>query len=120
MGTLGARVDAAARLSFLGRRRELSRLVHLMRETESLPGVVHLHGPAGIGKSTLLRMWRAECGRQGLSHVAIVDCQEFARTLVSLTDILERRLGTWPPAGRAPIGIAIDGFDQLAEVGGVV
>jgi DNA-binding CsgD family transcriptional regulator len=117
MGTLGARVDAAARLSFLGRRRELSRLVHLMRQTESLPCVVHLHGPAGIGKSTLLRMWRAECERQGLSDVTIVDSQEFAHTLVSLTDILEQRLGTWPPAALAPIGIAIDGFDQLADMG---
>jgi DNA-binding CsgD family transcriptional regulator len=117
MGTFGARVDAAARLSFLGRRRELSRLVHLMRQTERLPGVVHLHGPAGIGKSTLLRMWRAECERQGLSDVAIVDSQEFAHTLVSLTDILEQRLGTWPPVGPAPIGIAIDGFDQLADMG---
>jgi DNA-binding CsgD family transcriptional regulator len=117
MGTIGARVDAAARLSFLGRRRELSRLLHLMRRTESLPGVVHLHGPAGIGKSTLLRMWQGECGRQGLSDVAIVDSREFAHTLVSLTDILERRLGMWPPAGPAPIGIAIDGFDQLADMG---
>ena len=116
MGSLGARVDDAARHSFSGRRRELTRLLDLMRRPESLPRVVQVHGPAGIGKSTLLQMWRAECGRQGLGDVAIVDSHEFPHTLVALTNLLAQRLGSWPPSGSAPVGIAIDSFDDMADM----
>src|SRR5439155_12633362 len=56
------------------------------------------------------------CVRAGLSQVAILDSQEFPHTVTGLTGLLEQRLGSWPPTGPGPVGIAIDGFDQMADM----
>jgi hypothetical protein len=58
--TLASVVDRQDALSFVGRTQELSRLTDLF-SAEAATRIVHLHGPAGIGKSALLR----EVARQG-------------------------------------------------------
>ena len=115
-GTLGSKVDAAARQAFFGRAPELSRLVELMRRSERLPRVVQLLGPAGIGKTSLLQMWRQECRRLGLGPVILVDSREFPHTVVGLTSLLEQRLGSWPPRAPGPLGLAVDSFEEMADM----
>ena len=60
MPTLGALLDDRDAQRFIGRRSELAQLEELFGIDSPLR-VVHLHGPAGIGKSTLLR----ELSRRG-------------------------------------------------------
>jgi hypothetical protein len=58
--TLASVLDRQDATSFVGRAHELSRLSELFSPTGSTR-VIHLHGPAGIGKSALLR----EIARRG-------------------------------------------------------
>jgi hypothetical protein len=60
-GTLADRLDAARRRAFVGRAAEL-RLVAAMLDGTEQATVLHIHGPGGVGKSTLLRRvaWEAE------------------------------------------------------------
>lgn len=52
--TLGKRLKAARRGVFVGREREQKRFQELLTGNES-PGVLWLHGPGGVGKSSLVR-----------------------------------------------------------------
>ncbi len=59
--SLGDRLDAARRRAFVGREAERELVVRMLdgRETGT---VLHIHGPGGVGKSSLLRQvgWHAE------------------------------------------------------------
>src|SRR6266487_344971 len=116
MDTLGAKVDAAVRRAFVGRRGELARLLDLMRKPAQLPRIVQLHGPAGIGKTTLLQMWRDECRRRDVCQVAILHSREFPHSAGGLALALEQRLDRWPPLDGQPVGLAIDGFEDMADM----
>ncbi len=55
---LAERLTAARRAVFVGRAREQKRFAEILSGAEA-PGVLWLHGPGGVGKSTLLREWAA-------------------------------------------------------------
>lgn len=55
---LSERLKAARRAVFVGRERENQRFDTLVK-SEAPPGLLWLHGPGGVGKSSLLREWAA-------------------------------------------------------------
>lgn len=52
--TLGKRLKAARKAVFVGREREQKRFQELLTGNEA-PGILWLHGPGGVGKSSLVR-----------------------------------------------------------------
>lgn len=86
MTTLGALVDQRDGLRFVGRVRELEQL-ELLFAPEAPVRVVHLHGVAGIGKSTLLR----EIARRGITAgwtPRTIEGREIAPTRAALRQAL--------------------------------
>jgi len=69
---LAHRLLQAADSAFVGREAELDILRSLLRDDGPL--VVHLHGLAGLGKSTLLEMFAGEVGGGG-GEALVMDCR---------------------------------------------
>gem|GEM_PF-2387460 len=54
--------------------RQLDEMLENLQRRHDFPPVVHLTGPAGIGKTALLRAWAADLGSRGLAcHVVTAD-----------------------------------------------
>jgi Holliday junction resolvasome RuvABC ATP-dependent DNA helicase subunit len=64
--------DRSRRRAFVGRRAEMELLLAALAGKPDSPAVVFLHGPAGIGKSTLVRLFADECRVAG-RHVVHLD-----------------------------------------------
>jgi len=73
--TLGDRLSVARRSGFVGRTDEIARFTAWVTAEELSVAVVHVHGPAGVGKSTLLRQLADVCTAAGVP-VALVDARE--------------------------------------------
>ena len=100
-----ARRDAA---HFVGRGDELARLEGLLEETS--PTSVHLlHGPAGVGKSALLRELGRHAEAEGMEVVTVE-----ARDLAPLAEALDEAVD---PALRAsrPL-LMLDSWERLAAL----
>src|SRR5688572_14011881 len=87
--TVGERLAAADAARFVGRRAELERLEGLLVETPER-NIVLLHGPGGIGKSTLLRelVRRAERAGWPSRIIEARDLPEQPRGLQAVLDDL--------------------------------
>ena len=68
--TLGDRLGQARARSFVGRRAELDQFAALL-STPDEPAVIVVHGPAGIGKSTLLRQFEGCATERGAECLRI-------------------------------------------------
>ncbi len=73
--TLGDRLSAERRRGYVGRVREVERFAEILAAEDLPVAVVHVHGPAGVGKSTLLRQVADRCTVSGVA-VAVVDARE--------------------------------------------
>lgn len=112
-GTMADRVAAGRRLRFVGRSAELELFDSLVQAPSGQGAVVFVHGPAGVGKTTLLRRFAASCDEAGVTSV-LVD----ARDLPPMADALEQRLSA-PLAQRADstrLVVLLDGYELLAEL----
>lgn len=109
-GTLGERLAAADARSFVGRAREIA-LIDAVLHLESPPAsVVFVHGPGGIGKSTLLR----EAARRGAAagyDVVHTDARRWSADPAGLAAALEA-----PATSPRPL-LLIDGYELIAAVG---
>ena len=65
------RIAAARRRGFVGRVAELELFSALIGSPEPMVAVLFVHGPAGVGKSTLLRRFGALCAEAGVEVLAI-------------------------------------------------
>ncbi|MFI9586890.1 AAA family ATPase [Streptomyces sp. NPDC052236] len=71
-GRIGDRVSAARERAFVGRAVERELLRAALAQYPGAPTVLFLHGPGGIGKSSLLRMFALEASKAG-RRVVLVD-----------------------------------------------
>ena len=98
------RLGEARRVHFVGRRRELQSLDGFVRDARR--ALIHVWGPAGVGKSTLLLEWaRRACGRG--ETVLFVPGTAVSRSGRDLFETI----------AAAPRGVVvIDDFDTLQEL----
>jgi hypothetical protein len=104
--------SAEARL-FVGRAAELAALEQALAESASGPQVVYVHGPAGGGKTALLRRFRARaeaCGAAVLSLDASGPPPGPAALLRGLEGGAD---GINRSAQHAPVVLLFDAYDQL-------
>lgn len=107
--TLGSRVAARDARRFVGRVTELAALESLLGDDPSA-SVVLVHGPGGIGKSTLLRELERRAGARGRETFRID-----GRELEPVPDALEDAIGGARSAAR-PL-VLIDGYDAMYALG---
>lgn len=107
---LGARLDARARETFVGREAELARL-HGLLDADG-PLVVHLHGIPGAGKSTLLAVFAAEARALGVRTLEL-DCGGVEPTARGF-------LGALGDAWGRPLADVAEAAAALGEAGGPV
>lgn len=108
--TLATRVARRDERRFVGRRTELALLDELFVE-DPPASVVLVHGPGGIGKSTLLREVARRGARRGWTP-RLVD----GRDLPPVPDALEDALGAVREEQR-PL-LLFDSYERLAALGG--
>ncbi|HUO74780.1 MAG TPA: ATP-binding protein [Solirubrobacteraceae bacterium] len=100
-----SRLDAAR---FVGRSAELARIEALFT-AEPPAQVVALHGPAGVGKSALLRELARRAGARGWTPVAIE-----ARDLPPLAGVLDAALA--PALGSQRPLVLLDSWERLSAL----
>ena len=64
-GRLAARLESARRRSFVGRSGELASFAAALADAEPPFAVLHVYGPGGVGKSTLLAEYARLCAEAG-------------------------------------------------------
>ena len=110
--TMADRLGQARASSFVGRQRELDRFMSLLR-TPGQAGVVVVHGPAGIGKSTLIRQFAAQAEAAG-SACLYLDARDLPPTIDALAYGLEPVLD--PDADGRRTVVLIDAYELLADL----
>lgn len=88
--TIAQRARGRDAIGFVGRRRELDLLHEEVRSDRTF--VVHVHGVAGIGKSSLLNRFAAEL-RDARTHVVALDGRSLEPTDRGLVNALASQLG---------------------------
>lgn len=107
--TLGQRLERLDRSSFVGRARELAAFEELLAE-EPAANVLLVHGPGGVGKSTLLR----EAARRAAGRGWTIHWIE-GRELAPVPDALESALGV----ARAEVRplVVLDDYERCTALG---
>lgn len=127
--TLGQVVDESEATLFVGREAELQALQGAVERARSKPVALYLHGPAGVGKSALLRVFARWLRTRGTSAV-VLDASAMSRTpeqveqsLARQLDLAEGAMGGSPAtiaainerAARDGMVIMVDAYDDLAD-----
>jgi len=93
---LADRLSAARHRQFVGRDNERS-LFQAALEAPDLPfSVLHIYGPGGVGKTTLLKEFAAICERLGVPHTYI-DARNIDPSPDSFVGTLQLAMGVTPP-----------------------
>jgi AAA ATPase domain len=108
MSSLGEVIDGARRGAFVGRRAQLADFGAALAG-ESPRRVLFLHGPGGIGKTTLLLELRARAREAGWS-VALLD----GRELDPAPEGFAKALAAAPEVGV----LLVDGYEHLGPIDG--
>lgn len=111
MPSLQERVEQKDRASFVGRQFELAIFDSILDRTDA-SNVVHVSGPAGIGKSTLLR----EVARRATTAGYSVRSLE-GRDLPPFPEALETAIGDIS-ASDSPLLIIIDSYELVGSLDG--
>ena len=120
MRKLGDILSERALASFTGRQRELATLLGLFEQGGPL--VVHVHGVAGIGKSSLLQAFASYARAKGI-RVIRIDCRAVEPTvrglLAELSDALGEPLASVEEVAQRmscfaePVAIVLDTFEAF-------
>ena len=106
------RIAAARRRGFVGRVAELELFSTLIASHDPMVAVLFVHGPAGVGKSTLLRRFGALCTETGVDVLAI-DARDTPPTVDALRHRLAPLLADESPRPRTVV--LLDTYELLAE-----
>lgn len=107
------RIAAARRRGFIGRVAELELFSSLIRSADPMVAVVFVHGPAGVGKSTLLRRIAGLCQEASVSTLHL-DARDLPPTLDALRMRLAPLLIEDGPAQRTVV--LLDTYELLADL----
>lgn len=99
--TLAGRLAARRRQRFVGRRAELALFDSVLSAAESPYVVFFVHGPGGIGKTSLLAVW-ADLATAAERDCVRIDARDVAPSAEGVLDTLRAALGVAPDAD--PIG----------------
>ncbi len=117
--TIGQVLGAQRRRRFVGRRAELELFRTAVAAATPEPAVIHLHGPGGIGKTSVLETFAGIAGATGASVVRI-DARELVASPTAVLDALRRDLEVTDDgaiaAPDARLVLLIDTYDRLAPV----
>lgn len=108
--TFANRLAANRHAQFVGRTEELAAFAEAMKGT-SQAAVFYVHGPGGIGKSTLLREFAGMAGAEGFRPVWVD-----ARELDGTPDSLQRAAGTVGEDSR--VALFLDTCELLGNLDG--
>ncbi len=108
--SLAERLEQARDSRFVGRRSETDRFGDLLSSPE--PAVIVVHGPAGIGKSTLMRRF-GQLAQSAGTTPKIIDARDLPPTLDAVRERL-RPVFDHQITGR--VLIMIDHYELLAEI----
>lgn len=122
-GKWGDRMKRMKLRHFVGREREISFFRSLLLQPEREERVVHLHGPGGNGKSTLLDVFALLAAEQGFPY-AIVDSRDFPHTpdrlCGKLLNILDPRGTPTPTSPEESLALCLERLADLIEKHGRV
>jgi DNA-binding SARP family transcriptional activator len=98
---LASRLAAARRRSFVGRSDELALFARALRAEEPPFTVLHVHGPGGVGKSTLLHEFERLCEEAGVTALAL-DGRNLQPTADGFLNALRDKTGADDPLAMLP------------------
>ncbi len=108
--TLGERLAAARRAAFVGREAERALFDEWIRAADPDAAVLYVHGPAGVGKSTLLARFADTAAEAGVPTIRL-DIRDLPPVREALSAALAPALG---PRGRRPL-VLIDTYEMLDD-----
>lgn len=111
MATVAARLRAARERSFVGRERELELFRSALRERPPPFAVLHVHGPGGVGKTTLLERFADEADAAGRRRV-VLDARALGGSPAAFLDALAEAAGA-PDAASALEALGAEGAPVL-------
>jgi hypothetical protein len=116
---LAARLASARRRSFVGREDELALFAAALRESQPPFVVLHIHGPGGVGKSTLLGEFAHLCADAGVVALSL-DGRNIQPTPEGLLGALRELTGSEDPLSAVPDrhALLIDTYEALAPLDG--
>jgi DNA-binding SARP family transcriptional activator len=98
---LGARLTSARRRSFVGRSDELALFADVLAEDEPPFAVLHVYGPGGVGKTTLLAEFARLCEEAGVPAL-MLDGRNVQPTPDGVFNALRELTGAENPLDRLP------------------
>ena len=109
-GTLASRLETVDRLRFVGRAVELAALESCLADGSAM-SVIHVYGPGGIGKSTLLREFARRAEARGWERF-VVEGRELTPSPETLDTLLSAAAGSPRPL------VLIDTYERMNGLGG--
>ena len=119
MGSLDERLTTQRRRCFVGRAAETELFRVALGATEAPFAVLHVHGPGGLGKTTLLDLF-ARLGEEAGAHVIRFDGRSLVPSPASVLNALPKSFEI-PEDDAQPISserlvLLIDSYERLAPV----
>ncbi len=114
---LGARLASARRRSFVGRAEELAMFAAALAEEPPPFVVLHVYGPGGVGKSTLLGEFARLCAEVDVPSY-LLDCRNIQPTPDGLLSALGSLVGADEPLAALPdrMALLIDTYELLSPI----